>query len=553
MRPQVLAFALCAAAACSRSSAELVLHIESDLSRDQVSQFSVEAIAADGSRDTSTFARTGAPQTLGVLAPHSDANAQLTVIVRAEGTRSLSAQRRLKSLLADRELHLFICVSDRCATSSSTCTRSFEPSLEIDDVETLANVDPPRDFLEGCLPREPMPAVDAGVFEDASFADAAPDVVEEDAMNEAPDAGDDAGVPDDGVVIMTDAGTTTTPCPSWWNTAWTRRQRVEIDNSGLTKALVDFPILIPLDEANINPTDLQGDAEDLRFIAGDQTTVLDYEIEMFGPGTSGWVWVRVPRIPTSTTGTTSISMYYGNPTAPDGQDHEAVWQSAYRAVFHMNQDPSDIPPQITDSTLHDNHASSNGSMPASALRLGMIGDGIAFDGSNDYLSIPPSSSMNFQNRTFSVELWANLDVVDIEQTLIGIHSEEMNNRSLHLRAQYDARVRVGYWGDDLTSQDPWAVANAWQYYVFSYDQSTDTTRIFVDGLEVASGPQGGFDGMTPEIAIARWRTFDEQYAGGTIDEVRFSSSARNDEWFYAQFRSMTRDNFVRFDNEESCP
>jgi hypothetical protein len=58
---------------------------------------------------------------------------------------------------------------------------------------------------------------------------------------------------------------------------------------------------------------MKSDFSDLRFINGDQVTMLPYWIESYTPSSSASVWVKVPAIPAG--GATTIYVYYGNPSA----------------------------------------------------------------------------------------------------------------------------------------------------------------------------------------------------------------------------------------------
>ena len=63
---------------------------------------------------------------------------------------------------------------------------------------------------------------------------------------------------------------------------------------------------------------MKPDFSDLRFTGADQMTTIPYWIESYTPSVSASVWVKVPVIPAS--GTTTIYVYYGNPSATDASD-----------------------------------------------------------------------------------------------------------------------------------------------------------------------------------------------------------------------------------------
>ena len=92
-----------------------------------------------------------------------------------------------------------------------------------------------------------------------------------------------------------------------WLGDFQKRRLITIDNPG--GALTDYQVLI-----NVNyDADMQPDFDDLRFTQSDGVTELSYWIESYVAGDSARVWVKIPQIPSG--GTTTIYMYYGNPSA----------------------------------------------------------------------------------------------------------------------------------------------------------------------------------------------------------------------------------------------
>jgi Domain of unknown function (DUF2341)/Cadherin-like beta sandwich domain/Divergent InlB B-repeat domain len=106
--------------------------------------------------------------------------------------------------------------------------------------------------------------------------------------------------------------TFTTPAASanpngWWNAAWNYRADVNISGTGT--ALSNYQISVPV-TYNSN---MRSDFGDIRFVAADNTTVLNYWVTNETAGASATFWVLVPSIAAS--GQTKIYMYYGNSAA----------------------------------------------------------------------------------------------------------------------------------------------------------------------------------------------------------------------------------------------
>ena len=104
--------------------------------------------------------------------------------------------------------------------------------------------------------------------------------------------------------------------------------------------LDNFPVLVSLSTAsNVDFAKVEPDGADIRFTDSDGTTPLKYEIEDWNDGAeTAKVWVKVPRI-NSAVNTDYIYIYYDNPGETDGQDPTGVWDSNYKAVWHMYDSP----------------------------------------------------------------------------------------------------------------------------------------------------------------------------------------------------------------------
>ena len=111
---------------------------------------------------------------------------------------------------------------------------------------------------------------------------------------------------------------------TWWNTDWHYRREITIqENSG--NNLTDYQIKIVLNSSNFDFSKANSDGSDIRFVDSDDTTPLSYWIEKWDSvNQEAIVWVKVPNIPAS--GTTTIYMYYGNPSATSESNGDATFE-----------------------------------------------------------------------------------------------------------------------------------------------------------------------------------------------------------------------------------
>jgi len=105
-------------------------------------------------------------------------------------------------------------------------------------------------------------------------------------------------------------GTTITTYDNWWNSNWSKRQPIFINNSHSTLSNYSVEIEINYD------SDMQTDFDDIRFT--DQNNVeLKYWLEDFDSGDDANFWVKIPTLPQ---GSSFIYVYYGNANANTTSD-----------------------------------------------------------------------------------------------------------------------------------------------------------------------------------------------------------------------------------------
>lgn len=105
-----------------------------------------------------------------------------------------------------------------------------------------------------------------------------------------------------------------------WLTGWNHRKAIVISNTG--PGLTDYQMQITLDTATlITDGQMLSNCDDIRFTDSDGY-LISHWLE-YGCNTSlTTIWVKIPNIPT---GTKTIYVYYGNPTAPNVSNADATF------------------------------------------------------------------------------------------------------------------------------------------------------------------------------------------------------------------------------------
>ncbi len=294
---------------------------------------------------------------------------------------------------------------------------------------------------------------------------------------------------------------------AWWNADWTARKKIQIDAASLQvqSPLANVPVLVRLHTGNFPFAEADLDGKDLRFIAEDDTTPLEFHIEQFdGTNELALVWVKLPQV-TATPGA-HLWVYYGNDKAPPASNPKAVYDASHLASVSF--------------------AEKNGvftyARAATSAGVTWSGSGVAdgaasFDGKARLVfAADPALSVSAKGFTFSA--W-------IKPSGQGAGT---------LYAQQDGAFRILLDGTQLsvsaggTATAPAEIgAGAWHHVAVTVGSEI---IVYVDAQAVSrmATPQAAFTG---EASVG---------AGfqGEMDVLQLASVARPPEWVRLQFESQ---------------
>ena len=201
--------------------------------------------------------------------------------------------------------------------------------------------------------------------------------------------------------------TSSVSAANWYNSNWQYRQQIIISKSITNANLTDFPALIKITDQN-NPvfTNAQADADDILFTSSDGITKLNHEIEYYQNTAAKELdaWVNVPAL--SSSADTVIYMYYGNSSASNQQNPQAVWNNNYKGIWHLKekQTGTGTLDLYKDSTANNNHGDD---YVSAAGQEGQIYSGQAFDGSDDYINAANNASLGITSQ-LTIEAWIKI-------------------------------------------------------------------------------------------------------------------------------------------------
>lgn len=282
------------------------------------------------------------------------------------------------------------------------------------------------------------------------------------------------------------------------------------------------------------------------YSAADCSSQLDHQIEKYDPVTGEYIaWVRIPTLPA--TSDHGIHMYYGNSSVGSDPSSTGTWNANYLGVWHMAEDPSAGGAPITDYTAGTNDGTPNGGMTSGDLVTAQIGDGLDFDGNNDYINIGDILIDGLTQIT--VEAWIRPTALPSKGSPSGHNSNE--GAIVHKSGNSDDNLGVtvatggmAFYIDDGGNNTPVAAApstGAWMFVACTWDNST--MIIYQDGASAAT--MGSVTGTFVNNSNALRFGGVHGNAGGNpheftgiIDEIKISNIAHSADWVLTEYNNQ---------------
>ena len=312
--------------------------------------------------------------------------------------------------------------------------------------------------------------------------------------------------------------------------------------------LTNFPVLVSLSSDTDLAADAQDDGDDIAFADNSNPqTQLNHEIENFN-GTTGELeaWVKIPTL--SVSSDTIIYMYYGNAGASNQQNVSGTWDSNYGIVWHSKD--------LTTSTVKDSTTSNNTGNKQSASHpseaTGQIFKGQSYNGSSDY--ILSSGAFWSAPTNWTADVWFNASstsgvVVDwLGQAGIntGYHDSGIE--------LVGGTVYVRFWNLSCTSIGT-VTTGTWNHVVVRYSGGSLTG--YLNGVQGNTTSGSLTPNGTMYVALGPTDSTNcgsGAYFNGTIDEFRWSNSARGTDWIKTSEKNQRfPSTFSALGAEESIP
>ena len=331
-----------------------------------------------------------------------------------------------------------------------------------------------------------------------------------------------------------------------WLSGWQYRKKITIDETKVDADLTDFPATVILTSSNFNFSKARSDGYDIRFTSSDGTTLLKYERERHDSANQVAEYhVKIPFV--SSSSNTDFYIYYGNPFASDGADPTNVWDSYFKGVWHLKDYTAS---QVNDSTTNANNGTKKAANEPNEID-GKIGKAQNFDGVDDYVSVPDSSSLRITSQ-LTVEAWVypkNPGATDKNKVIF-------RGATFNFQPGYDNTYRTFRFEIYTTTwtgliSDNYAVDwETWQYFVCTYDGSY--IRIYKNGVEIKNKSQTGSLSSPSATLYFGCQSPSTASYYGLSDEIRISNVARSAAWIKASYNSGNN-SLLSYGNEEFLP
>ncbi|MEM7393349.1 MAG: DUF2341 domain-containing protein, partial [Verrucomicrobiota bacterium] len=314
------------------------------------------------------------------------------------------------------------------------------------------------------------------------------------------------------------------------------------------ETLANFPALIALG-SNVNGFAYSqfaaADGGDLRFVSGDLSTELNFEVEAWNTNGLSWFWVQVPQLIDSNT---CIFAVWGNPSAttpPGYTTNGAAWSQGYQAVWHMNESSVD---ELNTPGIHRDSSGNGhtGDQFGNAAGPGVIGQGQDFDGIDDYIDINTPISGN----SMSISHWFNVNAVGGWHAFINHDGWAAGYLHYQFPPVANPPLRYTINGNFGDQNFPFAFnLGEWYHVTMAYDGTSGDLISYVNGTEIGrSVGLGTGNNVSPTPGnIGAWNGNDRRF-NGQMDEFRITDSVLSSNWVWATwFNTVSNEAFVCYD------
>ena len=321
------------------------------------------------------------------------------------------------------------------------------------------------------------------------------------------------------------------------NRGYAYRRSITIDNSKVNGStdLVYFPVFVSEHGTYLKTKANGGKIEnnsgfDIIFASDvNGNHKLAHEVESYDASIGEInAWVNVETLKTGDN--TVIYMFYSNPDIYVTQEDAAnVWDSNYKMVQHMNEDPSGSAPQIIDSTSNNHDGTASGAFDSGDLMNSQLGKGIDFNHTDTQFTFASANPIGTAENGFTLSAWVkNHNSSDSGQHIVSFSKIQLRPTICYV---WDTTWRsVNYSAYDPSS-------DTWYYLVCKFDG--ENWRAYIDSSETTpASPTAVAGDITNPTTFVVGYLQGAEWMNGVLDEIRISDIPRSDDWIVTEYNNQ---------------
>lgn len=303
---------------------------------------------------------------------------------------------------------------------------------------------------------------------------------------------------------------------AWWNEEWPYRVPVVIDTmatgANVQADVENVTALVKLHSGNFQDFFLVNqDLSDVRFLAADDKTMLDYQVESVDLiNQLIYIWVKIPKV-SGNLNTERVWMYYGNASAKPPLDMPRPYAGTVTAIYHLN----DLQEVIRDSSANGYDIALQDGVSAQAA---MIAGGIQFSGVGG-LQTPALQALADPNTSgMTISVWVKPEQHDADAALLSVGDTTANLTVKLVGGQLQLSANAG-----ASESAPAGNLQSGSWHQVAVVLDAGVTSLFLDGNPVSQLDQVVLP-PGPTLTIgADWQNALPLI--GTVDELRVDGAA----------------------------
>ncbi len=178
-----------------------------------------------------------------------------------------------------------------------------------------------------------------------------------------------------------------------------------------------------------------------------------------------------------------------------------------------------------DSSGNGNTGTLQNNMATTSWTSGKYGSALSFDGTDDWVSVAHSASLDSPNATQQITITAWIKPIDVANGWQRIVNKGEASPQPYLFSMTNAGY-LGFWrpeGGGWTQGNTILSNNVWQFVAMTYDKSN--VRFYLNG--VSDGVRAEISTIASEVSVVRIGNSNTgEYFNGLIDDVRIYNYAR---------------------------